>query len=481
MRHHVRLGALLPAIAGAAIAAACGGSVSPVGNVEGASTTPNGSGSGTSTPGSTGSSGSATSNGFDLDVCTGSEHRLLEGVTHGDGNAPADGQVDYMDLRDEYDVEGATPFVLAKEGTPCASGPAVEKCKQDLAALRSPSGWAPLSMGMDPPRHRYLVFTKRDAVATVTSLDALREFVAVVENVKDAALLATAPGKYRFVCDGTKNAKQTPSGFSLRVQSGTSCGAGMKVEEHVLDVSAAGDITVAETTLVREGDPNCAIGRRPEGLATTGPANDSGDAVGRFFAEAAHLEAASIVAFERFARELSRLGAPCELVESALVSRDDEMRHARMTAKAAARRGGRPVAPVIEPVAERTVLEIAIENAVEGCVRETFGALVAHHQAQAARDPAIATMMRVIAEDETRHAGLAWDVAAWLEPRLSMEERVAVSEARTRAIAELRQALAFAPAPELESMAGMPAPDRAIALLDALEERFMQPAIAAVA
>jgi hypothetical protein len=127
------------------------------------------------------------------------------------------------------------------------------------------------------------------------------------------------------------------------------------------------------------------------------------------------------------------------------------------------------------------MLDVALENAVEGCIRETYGALVAHHQAQAARDPAIATMMRVIAEDETRHAGLAWDVAAWLEPKLSVEERTAVAAARARAIAELRVALGAAPAPELESLAGMPASDRAIALLDALEQRFMQTAIAAVA
>ena len=90
-------------------------------------------------------------------------------------------------------------------------------------------------------------------------------------------------------------------------------------------------------------------------------------------------------------------------------------------------------------------------------------------------------MMRTIAEDETRHAGLAWDVAAWLEPRLTVDERAAVARARARAIAELRSALASEPAPELEHVAGMPAADRAIALLDALEERFMEPAIAAVA
>jgi hypothetical protein len=485
MRHHIHLGALLPAIAGAVLVAGCGGSVTPLGSAEGASSSPAGSGSGVSkgAQGSSGASGSLAD--FDLDVCTGEEHRLLEGVTRSDGTAAADGAVDYMELRDEFEYDGTSRVVaVAKQGTPCAFSSQATKCRQDLAALRSPAGWNPFSYGMEPARHRYLVWTTQDAIGTVTSLDALRDFVKVVENVKDAALLATATGEYRFVCDGTKNAKQTATGWALRVQSGHDCGEYAKVEEHVFDVSSTGEVTIAQTKLVKKGEPQCTIGRRPEGLASTSRAHaceESVDAVGRFFADAAHLEAASIVAFERLATELSALGAPRELVESALASRDDEIRHARMTAKAAARRGGRPTAPVVAPIAERTMLEIALENAVEGCVRETYGALVAHHQAMAASDPSIAAMMRVIAEDETRHAGLAWDVAAWLEPRLSADERMAVASARAEALEELRSALAFEPAPELEEVAGMPAASRATALLDALEGHFIQPALAAVA
>ena len=53
------------------------------------------------------------------------------------------------------------------------------------------------------------------------------------------------------------------------------------------------------------------------------------------------------------------------------------------------------------------------ENAREGCVRETFGALIAMHQAERAGDPIIRRAMRRIAEEETRHAELAWEVASW--------------------------------------------------------------------
>jgi hypothetical protein len=181
-----------------------------------------------------------------------------------------------------------------------------------------------------------------------------------------------------------------------------------------------------------------------------------------------------VVAFERLARELVSLGAPPELVESALASRDDEIRHARMTAKIAKRFGGHPAAPEVADATQRSAFEIAIENAVEGCVRETYGALVAHHQAAAAEDRSIASAMHSIAEDETRHAGLAWDVAAWLEPQLSPEARHEVNAARTRAIAELREALTYEPKQALRQVAGLPTATSAITMLDALTESFLQ-------
>ncbi|MBX3222917.1 MAG: ferritin-like domain-containing protein [Labilithrix sp.] len=424
---------------------------------------------------------------FDLDVCTGTEHRKLEGVTGSADHGPASGAVDYMELRIEHRIDYTflpEPTVIAKHGSPCASGPQKSKCESALAALWSTEGWPGPPNDPGPPLYLYLIWTKLDEVGTVTSLESLRDFVGDVENVKDAALLATASGTYRFVCDGTMNARKTETGWSLRVQTGSGCGRGADIEEHVLDVSRDGAVTVAGPKVVAEGNPDCTFGRRPNGLSSSGAAHgceDTSPPMGRFFAEAAHLEAASIVAFAYLARELSALGAPKELVDSALASRDDEIRHARMTAKVATRHGGHPTAPEIAPIAERTALEIALENAVEGCVRETYSALVAHHQAQAAADPSIKAMMRIIAEDETRHAGLAWDVAAWLEPQLAPDERRAVANARARAVADLRATLASEPAAALVDAAGGPPSARALAMLDALDAQFIETALATTA
>jgi hypothetical protein len=104
---------------------------------------------------------------------------------------------------------------------------------------------------------------------------------------------------------------------------------------------------------------------------------------------------------------------------------------------------------------------MAIENAVEGCVRETFGALVAHWQARHARDPDVARVMRVVARDETRHAALAWAIAEWAAGRDARErERARVREgaatAMRRAAAELAREIVRAPAPALVHDAGVP-------------------------
>ncbi len=71
----------------------------------------------------------------------------------------------------------------------------------------------------------------------------------------------------------------------------------------------------------------------------------------------------------------------------------------------------------------RSLEEMALENAVEGCIRETFGAYVAHIQAERAKDKEVRGILRRVAADETMHAGLAWEIHAWAMERLSVEAR----------------------------------------------------------
>jgi hypothetical protein len=167
----------------------------------------------------------------------------------------------------------------------------------------------------------------------------------------------------------------------------------------------------------------------------------------------AWLEAMSVLAFCRLARELRAHGAPEELVRASLRAAGDEVAHARIM-RALARRRGEVTIPLrieIDSVV-RPLESIARENAIEGCVNETFGAILATWHARHGKDAAMREAMRRIAPDELRHAALAWAIAAWSERRLSAGGRSRVEVARADAIAER---LACAGALERRLMNGM--------------------------
>ena len=233
----------------------------------------------------------------------------------------------------------------------------------------------------------------------------------------------------------------------------------------------------AEALVAADGAPivvecdKCTIaGRRPAGLARP-RLRRATDVLGGYLAGVAHLESASVKAFEHLRDELDRFGAPAELVRAARRSARDEVRHARVTGRLARSHGvGVPSVHASSPSAARSLASMAIENAVEGCVRETFGALVAAWQARHAGDPGIARMMAAIATDETRHAALAWAIAGWAEPRLDAKSRRAVRAARLSAVRVLRREARVAFPPVLMRLAGLPSAARASALLDALDD-----------
>jgi hypothetical protein len=73
-----------------------------------------------------------------------------------------------------------------------------------------------------------------------------------------------------------------------------------------------------------------------------------------------------------------------------------------------------------------TPLEIVILTIREGCVGETIAAAEAAEAALCATDPEIRALWQKIAEDETRHAELAWRFVRWALATGSVELRDAV-------------------------------------------------------
>jgi hypothetical protein len=182
----------------------------------------------------------------------------------------------------------------------------------------------------------------------------------------------------------------------------------------------------------------------------------------------AELEAAAVAAFRRLHQELAGLGAPREILARVRDATRDEIRHTRATRVLAGRDSKattRGAERRLWKRKKRDVLSIAVENAREGCVRETYGALVAWHQAVHAADPEVRATMLAIADEETGHAALSIDIAAWLDQHLSTSERHRVDEERKAALLELNDELAAGVSPSLVTRIGLPSATRAREML----------------
>lgn len=206
-------------------------------------------------------------------------------------------------------------------------------------------------------------------------------------------------------------------------------------------------------------------GRLPEGLALDPRCATT---LGDYFARAAALESASVVSFRRLAADLARHGAPRALVRRAERAAGDEKRHARLTRQLARRFGGERVRARIVPSTPRTLREIAIENAREGCVGETLGALLLFARARECADAEVRATLRAIARDEIAHAALAWDLRAYflehLDARALDDERCALADARRAAArVQVDPIFPFGPGP----------------ILAALDARLLRPALVA--
>jgi hypothetical protein len=215
-------------------------------------------------------------------------------------------------------------------------------------------------------------------------------------------------------------------------------------------------------------------GRRPEGLERWGAAPPR--TTGALFAELAYLEAASVEAFRRLRRELRDAGAPRDLVRGVERAMRDEVRHARVTARLAGRRGARCRKPRAVRSARRSLEALAIENAIEGCVRETYGAALASWQAEHAQDRDVVRVMTRIATDEARHAALAWAIAAWLEPRLDRPAQSRVARCRSEAARQVLEQWRPPPSPAMVRGAGVPTGAEERALLRVLDATLWRPA-----
>lgn len=107
-------------------------------------------------------------------------------------------------------------------------------------------------------------------------------------------------------------------------------------------------------------------------------------------------------------------------------------------------------------------------------MRETFGAVLAMHQAERATDPVIRRAMRCIAEDETRHAALSWRLAAWISVRLDAPARRRVAAAVMGAADAIAHEASLEPARDRRVCAGLPTGEDSARLVTTLGTALWQ-------
>ena len=162
------------------------------------------------------------------------------------------------------------------------------------------------------------------------------------------------------------------------------------------------------------------------------------------------MEHASVAAFARFTLELLALGAPADLVNASSSAMNDEIAHARQAFALASAYAGAPRGPSALDIGGSlgTVeLEACAANAfLEGCIGETVAALEAREAADLCRDPAVRRVLSRVADEEARHALLAFEFVKWALP-----QRPSLGEALERALAidiTASAALERTPAPQ---------------------------------
>lgn len=362
---------------------------------------------------------------------------------------------DYIELREGHPdfVMSGAHTTLQTSGTKCAKASDAAACEAAIAAATSKEGLL-LGECFDICSPNYFVVNRGQDVVVVDSKEGLLALLGPVNSPADAVLVAAAAG-YNIGCgDSERGGVLEGSGKYEVIGTRTTqyCDP-VEVTRYRLEVGSDGQVKEVESDILSSESGVC-IGRRPAGLLSGRIRRVN--AVGAYWANVAHLEAASVHAFATLRRELEHHGAPSRLLRAAARSMRDEVRHAAVTRSLAARYGATAPRPRVERGPVRPLEDIAVENAVEGCVRETFGALIGGYQARFARDPAVRRAMRSIAQDEARHATLAWAVDAWARSKLSAAAWERVEAARAAALAELDGDDLGDPSGELARWTGLP-------------------------
>jgi rubrerythrin len=178
------------------------------------------------------------------------------------------------------------------------------------------------------------------------------------------------------------------------------------------------------------------------------------------YLRAAYAETAAILSFQQLAFDLEALGASRRLIRAARRAAREEASHARVSLAVARRLGAaRPHWPPWPRPLRRTprLVDVALENATNGCVSELFGTYLQLYQARHVKDPDLRAIAGRIAREEASHAALAFRLFDHFDARLTPDQRRQVRASMREALGRCEASLGHSP--ELLRELGLP--DRA--------------------
>jgi hypothetical protein len=158
------------------------------------------------------------------------------------------------------------------------------------------------------------------------------------------------------------------------------------------------------------------------------------------------LEHASIASFARFSLQLLAVGAPVDLVRRAHEAAVDEVAHTELCFELASLYGAANVTAGPLPLGgdvmgSAELGDLTVAAFEEGCIGETLGALEAAVARTMATRPKIKAILARIAEDESRHAELAWIFVRWAISTGGSSVRAKLARAAARVAAEATAAV----------------------------------------
>jgi hypothetical protein len=352
---------------------------------------------------------------------------------------------------------------LARAGLLCRGAHDVPTCQSQVRAQREALFKGLSCVGEECPSFSFMfaVTTHADEVRTYRGRAPLARLFGAVDTPIEAWLLVSADGAANgsplpLVCGTAEHGQHragTEGHFIKSRQYTSTCQPLVQEELEYLVTRAGGIKLVSRHNIVYEPDSCVVGGRRPAGLQVN--VVDGSTSAGALLAQLAQLEAASVLAFERLADELRTLGADGALVARLLRASREERRHAAVMQAWAQRHGVTPAAVEVPQQPPRGALEIALENAEEGCVRELFGALVMRFQAERASDASLRADLARIADDEASHAALSHDLEHWLAAQLTEAERTRIAQTKRAALRTLAASLRE-PSAEQRHLCGLP-------------------------